>query len=75
MAKRPDVGHLVRAALRLAVCVPLIVLAGCDDLTPGACKDVTTYDYNWDNDMKCMRRDGTIFYTNYEGARRFEASN
>ena len=36
-----------------------------------SCIDVTSYDYNWSNDMKCTRRDGSVFYTNYEGARKF----
>jgi|tagenome__1003787_1003787.scaffolds.fasta_scaffold20672862_1 hypothetical protein len=38
----------------------------------GRCKDVTSYDWNWDNDMKCRRSDGSIFYTDYAGAERFE---
>lgn len=32
------------------------------------CVDVTSYDYNWDNDMLCTRPDGTQFYTDYDGA-------
>lgn len=36
------------------------------------CEDVTSYDYNWDNDMRCTRSDGTVFYTDYAGARAFE---
>jgi hypothetical protein len=43
-----------------------------DDPATGTCEDVTSYDYNWDNDMKCTRSDGSIFYTDYEGADRFE---
>ena len=35
----------------------------------GTCRDVTTYDYNWNNDMLCTRPDGSTFYTNYQGAR------
>lgn len=35
------------------------------------CADVTSYDYNWDNDMLCTRLDGTRFYTNYAGADAF----
>jgi hypothetical protein len=38
----------------------------------GSCKDVTSYDYNWDNDMLCTRPDGTTFYTDYAGARAYE---
>ena len=38
----------------------------------GRCEDVTSYDYNWDNDMKCTRSDGSTFYTDYAGAERFE---
>ena len=37
----------------------------------GTCKDVTSYDHNWNNDMICYRPDGSIFYTNYEGARQY----
>ena len=40
----------------------------------GRCKDVTSYDWNWNNDMKCRRSDGSTFYTDYAGARRFEGS-
>lgn len=32
------------------------------------CWDVTTYDYNWDNDMLCFDVDGSEFHTSYEGA-------
>lgn len=32
------------------------------------CKDVTSYDYNWDNDMLCTRPDGSKYYTSYEGS-------
>ena len=32
------------------------------------CTDVTSYDYNWQNDMLCTRRDGSTFYTDYQGA-------
>lgn len=35
------------------------------------CVDVTSYDYNWDNDVKCTNPDGTTFYTNYAGGRRY----
>jgi hypothetical protein len=42
------------------------------DAAAGACEDVTSFDYNWDNDMKCTRSDGSIFYTDYAGAERFE---
>ena len=36
------------------------------------CIDVTSYDYNWDNDMKCTTPDGEVFYTDYEGAAQYE---
>lgn len=36
------------------------------------CEDVTSIDYNWKNDMKCTRSDGSVFYTDYAGARRAE---
>lgn len=35
------------------------------------CVDVTSYDYNWENDMLCTRPDGSKFYTNYEDAERY----
>ena len=46
--------------------------AGTNGSAAGTCEDVTSYDYNWDNDMKCTRSDGSIFYTDYAGAERFE---
>lgn len=36
--------------------------------TKVTCIDVTSYDYNWNNDMKCTNPDGTVFYTDYSGA-------
>lgn len=35
------------------------------------CKDVTSYDYNWNNDMLCTRPDGTQFYTSYNDAQSY----
>jgi hypothetical protein len=35
------------------------------------CRDVTTYDYNWNNDMLCTNIDGSTFYTSYGGASAF----
>lgn len=35
------------------------------------CKDVTSYDYNWSNDMLCARPDGSQFYTSYEDAQSY----
>lgn len=32
------------------------------------CTDVTSYDYNWDNDVLCTNPDGSQFYTSYERA-------
>lgn len=32
------------------------------------CVDVTSYDYNWDNDMLCTSPSGKQFYTSYEHA-------
>lgn len=46
--------------------------AGSPGSAAGTCEDVTSYDYNWDNDMKCTRSDGSTFYTDYAGAERFE---
>ncbi|MBR2841228.1 hypothetical protein IKE80_00355 [Candidatus Saccharibacteria bacterium] len=42
-----------------------------DNTSPASrytCVDVTSYDYDWDNDMYCASPNGTHFYTNYEGA-------
>lgn len=35
------------------------------------CQDVTSIDYDWQNDMRCTRPDGSQFYTDYEGAAAF----
>lgn len=35
------------------------------------CWDVTSFDYNWNNDVLCEGVDGTRFYTSYEGADAF----
>jgi hypothetical protein len=39
------------------------------------CIDVTSYDYDRNNDMKCYKSNGEIFYTNYEWAKYFETNN
>ena len=44
-------------------------------LPSSGCIDVTTYDGNRNNDMKCTRQDGSVFYTDYSGAREFEADS
>jgi hypothetical protein len=36
------------------------------------CVDVTSYDYNWNNDMFCTRPDGSTFYTSYVGAAQYD---
>ncbi|KAB7739780.1 hypothetical protein GA707_20090 [Nostocoides sp. F2B08] len=46
-----------------------------DVLEPGSCVDVTSYDYDWGNDMLCMNLDGTKFSTNYAEARAFAYRN
>ena len=63
-----------------ALVVAVLAVAGCGGSTAagsphsaaGSCEEVTSYDYNWDNDMKCTRSDGSTFYTDYTGAERFE---
>lgn len=35
------------------------------------CEDVTSYDYNWDNDVLCTNPDGSTFYTDYAGGRKY----
>lgn len=37
------------------------------------CIDVTSYDYNWNNDMRCISSDGRVQYTSYSGARYLES--
>ena len=39
------------------------------------CWDVTSYDYDWGNDMLCRNLDGTKFSTNYAKARAFAFRN
>ena len=36
------------------------------------CKDVTSIDYNWDNDVLCTRVDGSQFYTDYAGGKKYD---
>jgi hypothetical protein len=61
---------LAAGALALA-----LLASACSGPSNGGCIDVTTYDGDWNNDMKCKRQDGTVFYTDYSGARAFEAAN
>lgn len=35
------------------------------------CSDVTSYDYDWGNDVLCQRVDGSQFHTSYAGANAF----
>jgi hypothetical protein len=35
------------------------------------CKDVTSIDYNWNNDVLCTRPDGATFYTDYAGGNKY----
>jgi hypothetical protein len=68
---------LVVAALALAACgqgaaVKTFTETVEGNSAAGTCEDVTSYDYNWDNDMLCTRSDGSTFYTDYAGADRFE---
>lgn len=35
------------------------------------CVDVTSYDYNWNNDILCTNPDGSTFYTSYAGADKY----
>lgn len=45
--------------------------SGGNDAT---CTDVTSYDYNWGNDVKCTKSDGSTFYTDYSGGRKHDPS-
>lgn len=38
------------------------------------CIDVTSYDYDWNDDVLCTRTDGSEFYTNYAGGRTADTS-
>ncbi len=54
---------LGRVSLVVIILGCVVALAGCGS-QPGArgtCEDVTSHDYNWDNDMKCTRSDGSVF--------------
>lgn len=37
-----------------------------------SCRDVTSIDYNWDNDVLCTRPDGSTFYTDYSGGHKYD---
>ena len=39
-----------------------------------SCTDVTSYDYDWNDDVLCTRKDGSEFYTNYAGGRTADTS-
>lgn len=51
----------------------LVVQHFCDTTWDKKCDDVTTYDYNWNNDVICTNTDGSRFYTSYGGADTFLA--
>lgn len=56
----------------------IFCLAWCDNWnqyskTTWNCVDVTSYDHNWNNDMKCTSSAGEIKYTSYEWARVLES--
>lgn len=38
-----------------------------------SCTDVTSYNYDWQDDVYCTAPDGTQFYTSYEGASYYES--
>ena len=44
-----------------------------DDIETWSCVDVTSYDRNWNNDMKCTSSTGRKKYTSYEGAKQLES--
>lgn len=62
---RPDVQPVGSTA-------PLTTQSNSQSSSETTCKDVTSYDYNWDNDMLCTRPDGSTFYTDYDGARKYD---
>jgi hypothetical protein len=35
------------------------------------CRDVTSYDHNWNNDVLCTNPNGSTFYTNYAGGNKY----
>lgn len=70
----------------LVCCLLLLMLGGCNndkektdmtvnvaDIETWSCEDVTSYDRNWNNDMKCVSSKGRQKYTSYEGARQLES--
>jgi len=52
---------------------------GIPEISPGQaegnskCTDVTSIDYDWNDDVLCTRPNGTQFYTNYAGGRAVDA--
>ncbi|HSX07554.1 MAG TPA: hypothetical protein VLG11_01540 [Candidatus Saccharimonadales bacterium] len=48
---------------------------GIPEVSPGqaeansTCTDVTSFDYDWNDDVLCTKPDGSQFYTNYAGGR------
>lgn len=57
----------------------LLILTWCawwnstSNKTSRTCKDVTSYDHNRDNDMKCTSSNWDVRYTSYEWARVLES--
>lgn len=41
------------------------------DVSKTTCIDLTTYDYDWENDYLCRNPDGSEFYTSQEGAQNY----
>lgn len=62
-----------KLALLTILFISLFLFSGCGK--KWKCVDVTSIDYNRDNDMKCTRLDGSRFYTDYAGAKEFEENN
>lgn len=85
MSKASDASDYLGAVIGFCFVVFIIYAIGSSIFNANAegqggkndskCKDVTSYDRNWDNDMLCTRDDGTRFYTDYAGARNFESDD
>ena len=62
----------------IALLLMSILILGCwnsnnSSQETWSCKDVTSYDHNWNNDMKCTSSKGNVKYTSYEWARVLES--
>ena len=60
---------MAKKLLFLLLILPMLFVTWCSKSSSWDCKDVTSYDNNWNNDMKCTSSDWTVKYTSYEWAK------